>query len=111
MSSAVAHAGHAGHAEESKFPLFVKLAMILAIITGLEIVTVYLPFAAWLLVTALIAMSAVKFLCVIFIFMHLKWDKMFCTVLFFIGMILAGGTMWALLKLFDIAPSIPLSSL
>lgn len=101
---------HAGHAEETKFPLFVKLAMILAIITGLEIVTVYLPFAAWILVTSLIVMSAVKFLCVIFIFMHLKWDKMFCTVLFFIGMILAGGTMWALLKLFEIAPSIPLSS-
>jgi cytochrome c oxidase subunit 4 len=100
-----------GPADESKFKIFVQLAMLLAIITGLEIITVYLPFAAWLLVTALIGMSVVKFMFVIFVFMHLKWDKMFCTVLFFIGLILAGGTMWALLQLFGADASLPLSSL
>ena len=36
-------------------------------------------------------LSAVKFLFVIFYFMHLRWDKVFCTILFFIGLILAGG--------------------
>ena len=96
--------------EESKFELFVQIAMLLAVITGIEIVTVYLPFAPWLLVTALVVASAVKFLFVIFIFMHLRWDKPFCTILFFIGLILAGGTMWALLKLFGAAASVPLSS-
>ena len=40
--------------------------MLLAVITGIEIITVYLPFAAWLLVTALVVISAVKFLFVIF---------------------------------------------
>jgi cytochrome c oxidase subunit 4 len=99
------------HADDNKFQLFVKLAMFLAIITGLEIITVYLPFVPWLLVTALITMSVVKFMYVIFVFMHLKWDKLFCTVLFFIGLILAGGTMWALLQLFASDASIPLSSL
>jgi cytochrome c oxidase subunit 4 len=98
------------HADESKFQIFVKLAMLLAIITGLEIVTVYLPFTPWLLVTALVGMSVVKFMFVIFVFMHLKWDKLFCTILFFIGLVLAGGTMWALLKLFGAAASYPLSS-
>ncbi len=98
------------HAADSKFHLFVQVAMLLAIITGLEIVTVYLPFVAWLLVFALVAMSAVKFLFVIFVFMHLKWDKMFCTVLFFIGLVLAGGTMWGLLQLFATQASLPLSS-
>jgi len=50
----------------------------------------------------------VKFLFVIFYFMHLRWDKPFCTILFFIGLVLAGGTMWALLTLFAAEASIPL---
>lgn len=99
-----------GHHEPSKFHTFVGLAMILSVITGVEIVLVYLPLAKWFVVSSLVLLSAVKFLCVIFIFMHLKWDKLFCTVLFFIGLVLAGGTMWALIKLFGAEASKPLSS-
>ena len=84
--------------------------MILSVITGVEIVLVYLPLAKWFVVSSLVILSAVKFLCVIFIFMHLKWDKLFCTVLFFIGLVLAGGTMWALLKLFGAEAGKPLSA-
>jgi cytochrome c oxidase subunit IV len=101
----------ADHAlEESKFGLFVEIAMLLAVITGLELVTVYLPFMKWLLVSVLVVLSTVKFMFVIFYFMHLRWDKAFCTILFFIGLVLAGGTMWALLKLFGAEASKPLSS-
>jgi cytochrome c oxidase subunit 4 len=100
--------GHA--AETSKFWIFVQIAMLLAVITGLELVTVYLPFVTWLLVGTLIVLSTVKFMFVIFYFMHLRWDKAFCTILFFIGLVLAGGTMWALLKLFGAEASKPLTS-
>jgi cytochrome c oxidase subunit IV len=99
----------AGH-EISKFQIYVQVAMLLAVITGVEIVTVYLPFAKWFLVTVLVVLSAVKFLFVIFYFMHLRWDKPFCTILFFIGLTLAGGTMWALLQLFSADASIPLTA-
>jgi len=92
----------------SKFHAFVQIAMLLAIITGVEIVIVYLPFAKWLVVTALVVLSAVKFMFVIFFFMHLKWDKLFCTILFFIGLGLAGGTAIALLALFDTEAAQPL---
>jgi cytochrome c oxidase subunit 4 len=109
-TSVTADSDHAHGLEESKFHLFVQVAMLLAVITGLEIITVYLPFAHWLLFWSLVIASAVKFLFVIFIFMHLRWDKPFCTILFFIGLILGGGTMWALLKLFGAAASMPLSS-
>lgn len=68
--------------EESKFWIYVQIAMLLAVITGIEIVGVYLPFATWLIVTALVVLSVVKFMFVIFYFMHLRWDKAFCTVLF-----------------------------
>jgi cytochrome c oxidase subunit 4 len=94
----------------SKFHVFVQIAMVLAVITGVEIVIVYLPFAKWLIVTALVTLSAVKFLFVIFYFMHLRWDKAFCTILFFIGLVLAGATVAGLLLLFGADASHPLDA-
>lgn len=105
--------GHDGHGvhdhshDVSKFQIYVQIALLLAVITGIEIVIVYVPFARWLIVTTLVVLSAVKFLFVIFYFMHLRWDKPFCTILFFIGLVLAGGTAWALLALFGAEASTP----
>jgi cytochrome c oxidase subunit IV len=107
VATATASAHDHGH-DESKFQIYVQIAMLLAVITGVEIVCVYLPFAKWLLVTTLVVLSFVKFMFVIFFFMHLRWDKPFCTILFFIGLGLAGGTMWALLQLFGAEASMPL---
>ncbi len=115
MSSA-AHPAHAdtaqdhAHADDGKFHLFVQIAMILAVITGVEIVLIYLPLAKWFIVTTLVLLSVVKFLMVIFWFMHLKFDKAFCTILFFIGLVLAGGTVGALLLLFSVKDSVSLSA-
>jgi cytochrome c oxidase subunit IV len=110
MSAPAAPSADAGHHEPSKFHVFIQIAMVLAVITGIEVVLVYLPLAKWLVVSTLCILSAVKFMFVIFIFMHLKWDKLLCTILFFIGLVLAGGTMWALLHLFGAEASKPLSS-
>jgi cytochrome c oxidase subunit IV len=111
MSSpaAAVHSSHA-HADQNKFWAYVQIAMLLAVITGVEIVAIGLPFSKVLLVTSLIVLSVVKFLFVIFYFMHLRWDKVFCTILFFIGLILAGGTMWGLIMVFAIEPSKPLTA-
>lgn len=113
MSSA-AHAAtsqdHAVDHDDGKFHLFVQIAMILAVITGVEIVLIYLPLAKWLIVSTLVTLSLVKFLMVIFWFMHLKFDKAFCTILFFIGMVLAGGTVAALLAIFSAGDSVPLTA-
>lgn len=94
---------------QSRFHIYVQIAMILAIITGVELLLIFLPFPKPLLIGGLVLLSAVKFLFVIFFFMHLRWDKVFCTVLFFIGLVLAAGTMWALINLFTVKDSIPLS--
>jgi len=95
--SSPAHApeshGHDDSHEESKFRIYVEIAMLLAVITGIEIVAVYLPFAKWILITSLVVLSAIKFLFVIFYFMHLRWDKPFCTILFFIGLVLAEASL------------------
>ena len=110
--SATATTHPQGHElEQSKFWIFVQIAMLLAVITGLELVTVYLPFMRWILFSVLVVLSTVKFMFVIFYFMHLRWDRAFCTILFFIGLILAAGTMIALLKLFGADASKPLATL
>lgn len=105
-TAVAAHDSH-GH-DVSKFQIYVQIAMLLAVITGIEIVIVYIPFPRWIIVTSLVILSAVKFLYVIFYFMHLRWDKPFCTILFFIGLVLSGGTVWALLLLFGAEASLPL---
>jgi cytochrome c oxidase subunit IV len=102
------HGHHDASHDVSKFQIYVQIAMLLAVITGIEIVAVYLPFAKWIIVTALVVFSTVKFMFVIFYFMHLRWDKPFCTILFFIGLGLASGTMWGLLALFGSEASVPL---
>jgi cytochrome c oxidase subunit 4 len=99
--------GH-GHVD-NKYYIFVQIAMLLAVITGVEIIMVYLPFAKWLIFGGLTVLSIVKFMFVIFYFMHLRWDKPFCTVLFFIGLVLAVGTVWALLLIFKEEDSKPLT--
>ena len=107
-SHSPAAAGHDHGHDESKFQIYVQIAMLLAVITGVEIVAVYLPFAKWIIVTTLIVLSTVKFMYVIFYFMHLKWDKPFCTILFFIGLVLSVATVWALIALFQAESSLPL---
>ncbi len=85
---------------QQRFNTYVKIAMILSVITGVEILIIFIPLAKWFVITTLVVLSFVKFLYVIFYFMHLRWDKVFCTILFFIGLVLASGTLWALLALF-----------
>jgi cytochrome c oxidase subunit IV len=110
MSTHTATADHHG-SDDNKFQIYVQIAMLLAVLTGVEIVGIFLPFATWLIVTGLVVLSVVKFLYVIFFFMHLRWDKPFCTILFFIGLVLASGTTWALLTIFGATDSIPLTAI
>jgi cytochrome c oxidase subunit 4 len=106
--SSLAHAPEAHGHVDNKFNTYVAIAMLLAVITGVEIGIVYVPIVKWLIVTALVVLSVVKFMYVIFYFMHLKWDKPFCTILFFIGLVLSIATVWALIALFRVEASLPL---
>ena len=90
----------AQHHHPSRFHTFMQIAMFLAIVTGIEIVIIFIPVSDFWQLTTLGVLSVVKFLAVIFYFMHLKWDRLFCTILFFIGLVLGGGTLVALLALF-----------
>lgn len=111
MSASASTAAHDHGPDENKYQLYVQIAMLLAVLTGIEIVAIFFPFAPWIIVTTLVVLSIVKFLFVIFYFMHLRWDKPFCTILFAIGLVLGGGTLWVLLLLFGAQDSFPLTSI
>ncbi|WP_309387764.1 cytochrome C oxidase subunit IV family protein [Cerasicoccus frondis] len=88
--------------ENARYHTFFNLAMALAVLTGIEIVLIFLPWASWIVMSILIVLSVVKFFAVILWFMHLIYDKQLLFWLFLAGMILATGTMIALLALFSI---------
>jgi cytochrome c oxidase subunit 4 len=85
--------------ENDRYYAFVNLALILAAVTGIELVLVYLPFPSTLIFTVLISLSMLKFIGVIAWFMHLIYDKLILTMAFGTGMVIAFGTYTALLFL------------
>lgn len=75
MASSTVHAEHDATAHEHPSELtYIKIAILLAIITVAEVAIYYIEALRGILVPALIALSAVKFLFVVGYFMHLKFD-------------------------------------
>jgi cytochrome c oxidase subunit IV len=91
--------------EHAKYFTFFNVAMAMILITAIEIVIIYLPVHKLIIFSSLGVLSLVKFLAVIWWFMHLRWDRALCTVLFMIGLFIATGTVTALLFLFDVDPA------
>lgn len=91
--------------ESKKYFTFFNLSIFLIAVTAIELVIVYIPVNSYLVYTSLIVLSLFKFAGVIWWFMHLRWDRLLCTVLFLIGFFLAAGTVTALLLLFEAAPA------
>jgi cytochrome c oxidase subunit 4 len=106
MSHAAAHEAPdpALLAEEARrYHHFITLALWLAVVTGIEIVLIYLPLSAGILLTTLSLLSAGKFFAVILWFMHLIYDKRLLFWLFMSGLVLAFATFAAMIALFDYA--------
>ena len=85
--------------ENAKYHAFVNLALILAAVTGIELVLVYLPFNITFVYSTLVALSLFKFFAVIAWFMHLIYDKLLLTLAFGTGLSIATGTYTALIFL------------
>ena len=95
-------------AEESKrFFTFFNLSMALVAITGIEVVIIYVkPIGGAAIIGVLALTSIVKFVGVIWWFMHLRWDKIVNTVLFLLGLVIALGTFFAVIYMGDTHPVI-----
>ncbi len=82
------HHGHDGHVPSDGY--FIKIAIILAIVTALETSTYWWPEGAqsWA-IPALLIMMAIKFFMIVSIFMHLKFDSKIFSFMFYTGLVLA----------------------
>ena len=81
------------HAPEHSHPSPVKyvgIAVLLAVITGLEVALYYIPMPEGLMVAFLMVLAVLKFTMVGAFFMHLKFDSPMLRKLFITGIILAG---------------------
>ena len=67
---------------------YIKIALILAAITALEVSTYYVDFGP-LFLPSLLIMMVVKFVMVVSYFMHLKFDNKIFSFLFYTGLFLA----------------------
>ena len=96
---AVAHHAQSGHASVKTY---INVAVALAILTAIEVATLYIPgIPNTLLVTSLLAMSVVKFFLVVGFFMHLKYDSGIMRALFVGPLIIAIAIILALMALFS----------
>lgn len=68
---------------------YVNIAIILAIVTALEVAVYYISMADSLLITVLAIMAFIKFVMVVAYFMHLRFDSNIFRRLFVTGVILA----------------------
>ena len=92
--------GAAGHEEaHASNRTYVQIAIILSIITFIEVVIYYVPTLRGVLVPALIALSLAKFVMVVGFFMHLKYDHRIYRFMFAAGLAVTLGVYLALLAM------------
>ena len=98
-----AHGAHdADHAEHPTWSTYWKVALILTVITAIEVWIYYVPSiynSKWF-VPSLLIMSATKFVIVVAFYMHLKYDHKLFRALFTGPLIIAVVTLFGLMFLF-----------
>ncbi len=89
-------------AEEHPTPrTYINVAIILSVITIIEVAVVIIDLAAIILIPSLLILSAIKFAFVVGWFMHLKFDARLYQALFLGGLFLAIAVLLALVALFE----------
>ena len=92
-------AAHAGGHDPKPNSFYVRVAAALALITAVEVGLYYLDIGK-LFMPALLILMAVKFVTVVSLFMHLKFDHKLFSWLFYSGLLLAVGVYIAALLTF-----------
>jgi cytochrome c oxidase subunit IV len=91
------------HATDHPHPTaktYVGIAIILSVVTAVEIAIVYVPFLRPILTALLLILGAAKFFLVVAFYMHLRFDSKLYTTLFFLGMAFAVAILLALVVLY-----------
>ncbi|HET9017343.1 MAG TPA: cytochrome C oxidase subunit IV family protein [Thermomicrobiaceae bacterium] len=86
--------GHPGAAA------YVKIAVILSILTMTEVAIWYIPAFAVILTPALILLSIAKFTLVVMFYMHLKFDSRFFSGVFLWGLFIAISILLSMMAIY-----------
>jgi len=102
MSVQAAELHHDGAHEHPGELTYIKVAVVLAVITVAEVAIYYISGLRSILVEALLIMSAIKFVTVVSYFMHLKFDDRRLAWIFGLAMVVALSIVIALDVLFRV---------
>lgn len=103
MASKPHHVADA-HADEHAHPgpaQYIRIAVILAIITAIEVSIFYIDALSSIEAPLLIALSALKFVIVIAYYMHLKFDNRLFTYFFVFGLSIGAAVILSFMALFN----------
>ena len=98
------HSGGHDHPTERKY---IEIAVILAIITGLEVAVYYIKSLRPLIIPVLGVLAAAKFIMVVAYYMHLKFDSKIFRRFFVLGIVLAFAVFTIVLLTFLAAVRVP----
>ena len=85
--------------EHASVRIYVRVAVVLTLVTGLEVGVTYIRLLTPIVVPLLLAMSAAKFALVAMYFMHLRYDARALSMLFVGPLLVATGLAVALMTL------------
>jgi cytochrome c oxidase subunit 4 len=85
------HHAHEGEAFTGHEAMYVKIALLLAVLTAMEVAWPYLIDDGPVLMWPLLVMMSIKFAVIAAYFMHLKFDSIILTRIFYSGLFLAVG--------------------
>jgi cytochrome c oxidase subunit 4 len=88
---------HTGHPTPATY---FKVAMILSVITAIEVAIFYITPLSYGIIPILAVLSIGKFALVVLYYMHLKFDSRIFSGMFFFGMMVATGVTFSLMALF-----------
>lgn len=100
-----AHGADAGHGHEEPHAnnrTYVLIALVLAVITAVEVMVFYIEALSPLLVPILVTLSAVKFALVVAFFMHLKYDSSLLRGIFLGPLAVAAAIILGMMALFGV---------
>ena len=93
-----AHGAHTGHPTPATY---FKVAMALSVLTAIEVGIFYITSLSYAIIPVLAVLSIGKFALVVMYYMHLKFDHWIFSGMFFFGMFVATGVIFALMALFS----------
>jgi cytochrome c oxidase subunit 4 len=94
------HVHEAGDHEHPQASVYILVAVVLIVLTAMEIGVFYAPFLQVVLVPLLVILAILKFILVAMFYMHLKYDNLTFSVLFVFPLLLAALIVTSLMLLF-----------